>query len=269
MATKTVEAFPSSWLDRLQGWPMRLTVDVAGFAVTAEVSREQLTRVYLPVLNLLQNALGDRRRIVAALAGEPGSGKSTFVAILSRLADVLLGMSRLVAVGMDGWHWPNAILDARTTTDEAGRAIPLRQRKGSPESFDVASMVAAIRQLQSADSVVALPVYDRRLHEPVPSGLIVGPGTTIVLIEGNYLLDRSSPWSEVSTLLHPKLYLDAEPKIARDRVLARHIRGGISPEEAQHKYAINDRLNAQMVHATKAHAQYIIQLEPQPMVVEQ
>ncbi|MCL2330451.1 MAG: hypothetical protein FWC56_04015, partial [Phycisphaerae bacterium] len=72
MATKTVEAFPSSWLDRLQGWPMRLTVDVAGFAVTAEVSREQLTRVYLPVLNLLQNALGDRRRIVAALAGEPG-----------------------------------------------------------------------------------------------------------------------------------------------------------------------------------------------------
>ncbi len=263
-----VEGFPAWWLRRLEGMPHSLTVDVAGFAVTVKLDRDALTRVYLPLLALLQEELGDRRRIVAGLAGIPGGGKSTFAAVLARLADSLLGIGRLIAVGMDGWHWPNAVLDARTTTDEAGHTIALRQRKGGPESFDVESLAAAVRRLQSGGAAVSLPVYDRRVHDPVADGITIGPGTSIVLIEGNYLLEPRPPWDAVSDLLQLKMFLQCDPAAARERIIDRHIRGGASQEEAVRKYEANDRLNTEAVLATVGQADYMIRLSPDAAIIE-
>jgi pantothenate kinase len=258
--------FPASWLKKVEQLPRQLTVSVAGYAVTVPLTPDELTRAYLPVLSLLNAALGERRRIVAGLAGIPGSGKSTFAAVLARLADALLGMGRLIAVGMDGWHWPNSILDARTTKDEAGNVVPLRQRKGGPESFDTVAMAAAVANLLAADRPVSLPVYDRRVHDPVPNGLTVGPGTAIVLLEGNFLLEPNPPWDAVSRQLRPKLFLDWDPADARERVIARHVRGGAAPEEAARKYECNDRLNTTTVLATSSQADYILRLSSVPSI---
>ncbi|HOA75602.1 MAG TPA: hypothetical protein PL151_12070 [Phycisphaerae bacterium] len=252
------DVFPAQWLKSLEALPRQLTVNVAGYSIAVSVTRDDLTTAYLPVLHLLTAALGDRRRVVAGLAGIPGSGKSTFTAVLAVLADTLLGMGRLVAVGMDGWHWPNAVLDVRTTTDEAGRTIPLRQRKGGPESFDVNAIAAAVRELHDPSRVVSLPVYDRRLHDPVPDGVHVGPGTAIVLLEGNFLLETASPWDQVSSQLQPKLFLEHDPADARQRVIARHVRGGLSPDEAARKFELNDRLNTDVVLATAGNADYVV-----------
>jgi pantothenate kinase len=235
-------------------------VNVAGYPVAVEVDAESLARVYLPTLHVLQSQLAEQRRVVAGLAGIPGSGKSTFAATLARIADLLWGMGRLAAVAMDGWHWPNAVLDVRSTVDEAGNTIPLRQRKGGPESFDVESLAATIAQLKSADRPVLLPVYDRRVHDPVPGGVTVGPGTSVVLIEGNFLLSRRPPWNSVSELLHPRLFMEWDLADARARVIARHIRGGATPEQAARKYDVNDRLNTQAVLETADHADYRVTL---------
>ncbi len=254
----TVEAFPGDWMNRLADLPRRLAVNVAGYPMQVEITPEALTRVYLPLLHLLQTHLGEQRRMVAGLAGIPGSGKSTFAAVLARMADALWGMGRMVAVGLDGWHWPNAVLDSRTITDEAGHSVPLRQRKGGPDSYDVEALAHAVSALGSADRLVRLPVYDRRIHDPVPEGLAIGPGTSIVLIEGNFLLSRQSPWKRVSELLQPKLFLEWEATSARDRVVARHVLGGSTPEEAERKYERNDRLNTEIVLQTADHADYAI-----------
>lgn len=257
----TLPPFPDDWPGKLAGLPHRLTVNVAGYPITVEVTRGQLRQAYLPVLSLLQQSLGTDRRIVAGLAGIPGSGKSTFAAVLNRLADVLWGMGRLVTVGMDGWHWPNDVLDTRTTTDEAGNAVPLRRRKGGPESFDVDAIISALKRLRSSAGAVSLPVYDRRLHDPVPDKLTVGPGTTILLIEGNFLLERRPPWNRVFDLLGPRLYLECDPAAARDRVIARHVRGGMSPDDAARKFDENDRLNIDVVLATADNADHRIRLD--------
>jgi len=246
--------FPQRWLERLAGLPEALTLNVAGHPVTVALCRDDLAGVYLPVLGRLVEHLGDRRRIVAGLAGIPGSGKSTFAGVLALIADTLLGMGRMVAVGMDGWHWPNAVLDSRMTTDEAGKPIPLRRRKGGPESFDIDALAAAVRELHDPTRATALPMYDRRVHDPVPGAIHVGPGTAIVLLEGNFLLDPTPPWKQVSDLLSPRLFLEHDPADARQRVIDRHVRGGLARDAAVGKYDCNDRLNTAAVLATAGHA---------------
>lgn len=261
-----IGTYPGDWQRRIDRLPPQLTVNVAGYSVTVPVTRSELTGVYLPILNLLWMESAGKRRVVAGLAGIPGSGKSTLAAVLELLADMLLGMGRLVVVGIDGWHWPNAVLDTRTTTDEDGRSTPLRTRKGSPESFDVEALAAAVVDLHRPDRPISLPVYDRRLHDPVPDRLRIGPGTGIVLLEGNYLLSVAPGWKRVSSQIHPKFFLHCEPKVARQRVIDRHVRGGLSLEEASRKYESNDQLNTMVVLDTAACADYTARFVPAPVV---
>lgn len=265
-ADDMIDSFPAAWLPLCKTLPQHLTVNVAGYAVKVPLTQDDLTRVYLPVLSILSTAADQAedtspvRRVVAGLAGIPGSGKSTFAAVVALLADMILGMRRLISAGMDGWHWPNSVLDVRTTIDETGTVIPLRQRKGGPDSFDIETMQRAVSELQLARHPVFLPIYDRRRHDPVADGIHVGPGTRIVLIEGNYLLSDQPPWSMVSDILTPKLFIEADPNLACERVIERHIRGGLAPADALHKYETNDRLNTDLVLATAANANYTIRL---------
>jgi pantothenate kinase len=177
----------------------------------------------------------------------------------------LMPPDELLIVGMDGWHYPNAILDVRTTRDENGSPIPLRRRKGGPESYDIESLRRALEQLKDQAASVSLPVYDRRLHEPRPAALSITPATRIVIVEGNYVLGgvESVPeWNAVAALLHPKLLVECEPALARERMLARHQRGGSTPQEASARYEHNDRLNTDIIAKTAAHADYWIKINP-------
>ncbi|HSW44975.1 MAG TPA: nucleoside triphosphate hydrolase [Phycisphaerae bacterium] len=256
---------PEAWLKRLPELLTPVTLEVAGYGVPVPFAAEELRGVYLPLMAFMEQ-LSREKRVLAGLAGIPGSGKSTFAAIMRHLADRLFGPGFCVAVGIDGWHWPNAVLNERTTLDEAGRVIPLRQRKGGPESFDVAGLVDTLQHLQHAAAAVTLPAYDRRLHEPVPNALTIAPEARIVLVEGNYLLSDQPPWNAVSALLSPKCLLGCDPAEARRRVIDRHIRGGCTAEEAEHKCEHNDRLNAQIVMGQSDRADWIIELEPIPSV---
>ena len=255
----------ANWLNRLAELTGTVTLDVAGFTTPVAISADAVEHVYLPILALLDNP-GGSRRTLAGLAGIPGSGKSTFVAVLTHLANRLLGEGAFAAVGIDGWHLPNAILDQRTTLDEQGRPIPLRRRKGGPESFDVPALATAIRQLADPNHTVRLPVYDRRLHDPRPDGITITPRTRIVLVEGNYLLDETPPWDAVSALLAPRFLLTCDPASARQRVIDRHIRGGCTPADAERKYNENDGLNTATVLSRAEQANWIVDLEPKPFL---
>jgi putative kinase len=242
------QGYPQAWkpLESLAG-PARL--NVAGYAVTIEISPEQLDRVYLPLLALLDRLASDlhNERLLVGLVGIPGSGKSTFAAALEYLGKKVLGPQKLIVVGMDGWHWPNHILDQRTTVDQTGRTLPLRQRKGGPESFDVDNLASALTCLRDSKSNVSLPVYNRQHHEPEPDTLLIPPHTPIILMEGNYLLHNQPPWYQISDKLFPKLFLECDPKTARQRILERHIRGGATSQQAKQKYQNNDQLNTEVV----------------------
>jgi len=276
---KTITGHPDAWSSHISQLLGPVALEVAGYATTIEITEPQLKQVYFPLLAVLAGftrpgseperpppgfADHSGARTLAGLAGIPGSGKSTFAAVLAHAARHLLPPDVLAVVGMDGWHFPNAVLDQRTTRDAAGRVAPLRQRKGGPESFDVLAMAAALRKLATAEAPVSLPVYDRRVHDPVEDALTVSPATRIVLVEGNYLLGNGPPWNGVSALLRPKLLLECDPDLARERIIARHVRGGLTPELAAAKYEANDRLNTEAVLGATSRADLCIRLEPEP-----
>jgi len=260
-----MQPIPPDWLNRLPELSGPLPLVVAGYPVEIILTGPELQNVYLPMLALLDRQARSSR-VLAGLAGIPGSGKSTFTAALACLADRLLGEADLVAVGIDGWHLPNVILDRRTTLDVAGAVVPLRQRKGGPESFDVPALVRAVQQLADRTRTIRLPAYDRRLHDPVPDVLSIPPETRIVLVEGNYLLDDAPPWNAVGALLSPIFLLTCDPDPARRRVIDRHVRGGCTPAQAEYKYESNDGLNARVVLEKTHRADWTIRLAPDPQL---
>ncbi len=180
--------------------------------------------------------LASDRRLVVAIVGIPGSGKSTLCA---SLADALNAHTPGFAcvVPMDGFHLPNAVLDARG----------LRKRKGSPESFDLAGLTQLAGKLQASRDPVVFPIYDRALHEPVlrdAPGQRIEPHCRVVLIEGNYLLLDEPGWRDLARFWDLKLFLDVPIDSAREDVINRHVRGGRPLEDALAHYERNDRPNA-------------------------
>ena len=99
------------------------------------------------------------------------------------------------ALGMDGFHYPNAALETYTTV-RGGKEISLKSIKGAPETFDVAALAAKLGAAR--EESVTFPVYDRRIHDVVPNA--VTADAPILLVEGNWLLLDEEPWSGLRLL---------------------------------------------------------------------
>lgn len=248
----------TNWHERIPDLAGPVRLDIAGFDEEVTLTAKQLGDVFLPLLSVFQEA-SQKGRVLAAVCGIPAGGKTTFAASLRHLADLLIAPGAMQVVSMDAWHLPNATLDARMTRDAQGRSIPLRQRKGGPESYDIDAMLAALTQLRESSAPVSLPVYDRRIHEPRPGGVTIAPETRIVVVEGNYVLGgvRNAPaWDLLAAMLTPRLFIQCDPIVARNRMIDRHIRGGIPQADAIRKYESNDQINTRLILDASSYADY-------------
>ncbi len=66
--------------------------------------------------------------------------------------------------------------------------------------------------------------------------------------------------------MKPKFFLEANPALARERIIERHVRGGASPEQADEKFETNDLLNIDAARETATNADVIIRLDPNPQL---
>jgi pantothenate kinase len=190
-------------------------------------------------------------RWFVGIAGIPGAGKSTLATWLAEQVNAALGPGVAVVVAMDGYHLTNAELDARG----------FRARKGAPHTYDARALVAtlaALRRQRPGDPPVGAPIYSRELHEPVPGALQVGTGCRLVLTEGQYLLLDEPPWNQIPPLLDERWYLELDLETALERVLARHMRGGNTQEQAERRIRENDRPNALLVQASRPRADRVV-----------
>lgn len=182
-------------------------------------------------------------RYLLGLTGIPGSGKSTLAARLQDAIAERLGPDRSAVVAMDGFHWPNRVLEMRN----------LVGRKGSPPTFDAAAFAELLRRLREVPpETVMAPVYDRRLHAPVSDAIEIGPRVELVIVEGNYLLLSEGPWAAIRGLLDQVWFIDIPLEMSMQRVRDRHIAGGMAPDAADAKVAANDRLNAELILSTRS-----------------
>ena len=211
---------------------------INGVKVTAEYAREDVEGVFVPLLaELGRRQRGMDGRLIAFLAAPPGAGKSTLAAVLEQLSRERPGLTRMQALGMDGFHF-HADYIAAHTVERGGERIPMARVKGAPESFDVDKLRGALEALRGEGG--RFPVYDRRLHDVVEDAVAVD--APVLLLEGNWLLLDAPEWRALPR--DYAIYLNVPEEVARGRVIARRLATGRTREEAERLWAECDGPNA-------------------------
>ena len=184
-------------------------------------------------------------RLLVGLAGAPGAGKST---VAAAIATALPGAAVLP---MDGFHLPQARL----------RELGRRERMGAPDTFDVegfTALLCALRDVDNSGRTVLAPGFDREIEEPVPGAVALSPELSTVIVEGNYLLLDGGGWEAVAPLLHATVGIVVDDAVRRERLIARHIAFGKTPDAA-HSWALGpDERNAAAIAATLERADYLL-----------
>ncbi|UIN22219.1 nucleoside/nucleotide kinase family protein [Herbaspirillum frisingense] len=192
----------------------------------------------------LDALLASGQRTILGLAGPPGCGKST-------LAQALLDHAgpRAAVLPMDGYHLANAEL-ARL-----GRAA----RKGAEDTFDSAGFVHLLSRLrrQAADEMVYAPQFLREIEEAIAGSIAISADIALIITEGNYLLLDRGHWSRVRPLLDEVWYVEVDPALRLERLIARHVQFGRSRADAEAWVMNSDEINAALIATTRDRADRI------------
>ncbi|SDX63169.1 AAA domain-containing protein [Ruegeria halocynthiae] len=188
-------------------------------------------------------------RIIVALAGAPGSGKSTLAELLQN--ELRKSHDQKVQiVPMDGFHFDDAILA------QLGRS----QRKGAPDTFDVEGLEVTLNRLASTylTADVAVPVFDRTMELSRAGARLIDRNTRILLVEGNYLLLKDSPWKRLHQFFDLAAMITCHELTLRKRLQKRWNDFGFSQLDAIMKLENNDLPNAMRVIEGSVHAEFIL-----------
>jgi pantothenate kinase len=198
--------------------------------------------------NLIEHLLSLKGRHIIAIAGAPGSGKST----LSEYLAVTLNQrspGSTAIVPMDGFHFDDAVLHARGT----------HARKGAPFTFDVGGMAALLRRLKdNTENEIAVPVFDRNLEISRAGGRLIANTTPLLLVEGNYLLLDQQPWAMLRPVYDLSVFLSVPVPELEKRLVQRWIDHGLNPAAARKRAQDNDLENAKLIADHSVPADFIL-----------
>jgi pantothenate kinase len=181
-------------------------------------------------------------RLMVAFAGPPGSGKSMLAESLveSLNAD---DPGCAAVLPMDGFHYDDLFLTP------AG----LRPRKGAPDTFDVGGLRHVLLRLKSGDEeYVAVPTFDRQLEIARAGARLIPKTTRIIVIEGNYLLLRRDPWSDLFRLFDVTVLIETPEEVLRERLTLRWRQYDMTPNQISEKLDGNDLLNGRLIMSESA-----------------
>ena len=217
-----VELSREDWAARRSSTPLSLTEeDLAHLrGLNEDISLEEVAEIYLPLsrlLNLYVAATQELHRAtgtflgsetakvpyVIGIAGSVAVGKSTTSRILQALLSRWPDHPEVSLVTTDGFLFPNAELERRG----------LMERKGFPESYDVANLVRFIGEVKSGEAEVVAPVYSHLTYDIVPGEQTVVRQPDVLILEGLNVLQSGGSTSDrrvfVSDFFDFSIYVDA------------------------------------------------------------
>ena len=196
----------------------------------------------------IQSLLQDLNpRSIIGIVGKPGAGKSTVVSEIEKRFDP----SQVSVIPMDGYHLSNEELIS----------LNRRDRKGAPDTFDTQSFISLITKVKnSPDLEHRFPIFHREIEASKADEGFVQSGVKVIVVEGNYLFSEEHNWQGVFPLLDHTWFIEIADEVRIERLIARHIRYGKTPEDAENWSRGSDEANARFIELTAHRAANIIKL---------
>jgi pantothenate kinase len=219
-------------------------------------------------LEILSTKIKSDQQYWIGIAGGPGSGKSTLSAAVSSRINTIIGHECCIVLPMDGFHYSRKELKdiAATGTHAFDELIA---RRGSPWTFNAERIVKSLTAAKM-NKFASLPIYSRKLSDPVENGVHLLASHKLVLVEGNYLLNwDDAHWSGLQDMFEEKWFIScSELEKQRQRLIKRHLETWTTEKEsmwgvgvlgAAKKADSNDVLNAQFVDSHRKYADLIVE----------
>ena len=176
-------------------------------------------------------------RSLIGIVGKPGAGKSTVVEEIQKIFD----SHDVSVIPMDGFHLSNEELIL------LGR----RDRKGAPDTFDVRGFTSLLNEVKLNHQIDhRFPIFHREIEASVSDEGLVPKESKVVVIEGNYLFSTEHNWEGVFPLLDHTWFIEIDDEVRIERLIARHIRYGKTPEDAENWSKGSDEANARFIELT-------------------
>ncbi|KAH7401556.1 hypothetical protein BKA66DRAFT_109720 [Pyrenochaeta sp. MPI-SDFR-AT-0127] len=130
---------------------------------------------------------------------------------------------------MDGYHLSRAQLDAMPDPDSA------HARRGAAFTFDGNSFLRLVERLREPicpeTQTLYAPSFDHAIKDPVENDIAIAASVRIVIFEGNYCSLNKNPWKQAAELMDELWFVDVDFKVARQRLVYRHVKAGIAKDE--------------------------------------
>jgi len=174
-----------------------------------------------------------KSRIIVAIVGAPGSGKSSIAEQAVKLLNTSLA-DQAALLPMDGYHYDDNVL----------KTLGRFEHKGAQDTFDVYGLQHMLQRLQNnIDDMVAVPVFDRTLEIARAGARLISKQVPIIICEGNYLLLNNKPWKRLKTLFDLTIMLQVSTEELEKRLINRWQHLGLSDKEIRFKVEKNDLPN--------------------------
>lgn len=202
------------------------------------------------VCELVRKKPRNAARTIVAIAGPPASGKSTLADAVVQILNKECGtdLAHAALLPMDGYHLDNRLLEERG----------LLARKGAPETFDSAGFCDAVKSLVVATRETFHPKFDRQMDLGITNAIAIHPNTSVVVVEGNYLLLTSQPWSTLTDVFDATVFVSPPIEVLRDRLRQRWISYGLDHASVMHRAESNDLPNAALVMGESRKADLVL-----------
>ena len=186
-------------------------------------------------------------RSIIGIVGKPGAGKSTVVSEIEKRFD----SGQVSVISMDGYHLSNEELIS----------LNRRDRKGAPDTFDTNAFVSLITKVKnSPESEHRFPIFHREIEASEPDEGVVQSDAKVIVVEGNYLFSEEHNWQGVFPLLDHTWFIEIDDDVRIERLIARHIRYGKTPADAENWSKGSDEANARFIELTAHRASNKIKL---------